>query len=352
MDYGPHVNATPLDGVDLLLSDLDGVIYAGAEPIPHAIESINRAQASRTIGYLTNNASRTDAEVAQQLTGLGLHVRREEIVTSPQIAAVLLASHVAPGATVLVVGGDGLTAELERSGFIVTRSAADAPAAVVQGFHHTVGWTHLAEASYVLGRDAALPWIATNTDRTIPQSHGVAPGNGTLVAAVQAATGREPIVAGKPERAIYDTAVARLGGVRPLFVGDRLDTDVLGANSAGIDSALVLTGIHGPAQVLAAEPTSRPRYILTDLRDLFEPYPEPVVEVEPRAVRAVSGGAEAVVEAGRMRMQREGSPIESLRAVAAALWASESHGSTIRDETGLDLLSERAIPAKRVGLDT
>src|SRR5690349_13361595 len=94
--------AAPLDGADLLLFDLDGVVYAGADPIPHAVESINRAQAAVRVGYLTNNASRTDAAVAEQLSGFGLRVRPDDIVTSPQAAVVLLADRVPAGATVLV----------------------------------------------------------------------------------------------------------------------------------------------------------------------------------------------------------------------------------------------------------
>src|SRR6201995_4309033 len=129
----------------------------------------------------------------------------------------------------MVVGGAGLTSEVEKAGFRVTRSADDGPAAVVQGFHPSVGWTELAGASYAL-RGTGIPWIATNTDWTIPQARGLAPGHGTLVSAVHTATGLLPEVAGKPERAIFDAAVARFGGRHPLFVGDRLDTDVVGAN--------------------------------------------------------------------------------------------------------------------------
>ncbi len=314
--------AAPLDGVDLLLFDLDGVVYAGAEAIPHAVESIGRAQESVRVGYLTNNASRTDATVAEQLSGFGLRVRAEDVVTSPQAAVVLLAERVPAGATVLVVGGDGLTSEVEKAGFRVTRSGADGPAAVIQGFHPSVAWTDLAEASFVLRPDPDLPWIATNTDWTIPQSRGIAPGNGTLVAAVHTAVGRLPVVAGKPERGIFDTAVARFGGGHPLFVGDRLDTDIVGANRAGLASALVMTGIDGPKQVLAAEADFRPRYLFADLRDLFAPYPEPVSEQRRGTMRVTSGRAVVTVAADAVRLERAGEPIEVLRAASAAIWGT------------------------------
>jgi HAD superfamily hydrolase (TIGR01450 family) len=315
-------HAPPLDGVDLLLLDLDGVVYAGSAAIPHAVDSINRAQETVRVAYLTNNASRTDATVAAQLTDLGLRVRADEIVTSPQAAVAVLAEHVPAGSTILVVGGDGLTSELEKAGFAVTRSAEDGPAAVVQGFHPTVAWTDLAEASYALRADATMPWIATNTDWTIPQARGIAPGNGTLVSAVHTAVGRLPVVAGKPERAIFDAAVARFGGEHPLFVGDRLDTDIVGANRAGHASALVMTGIDGPKQVLAAEKEFRPDYLLGDLRDLFEPYPAPASEQRRGMTRVRSGRAVVTVADDAVRLERAGEPIEILRAAASAIWAT------------------------------
>ena len=267
----------PLDGVDLLLADLDGVVYAGAGALPHAIESLNKAAQGRALGYVTNNAARTDASVATHLSELGLSVRPHDVVTSPQAASRLLQTMVAPGSTVLVVGGEGLVAELERAGFVVTRTADDGPAAVVQGFAPEVNWLQLAEAAYALKtppEEGGIPWIATNNDWTIPQSRGLAPGNGTLVSAVHTAVGRLATVAGKPETPIFEEAVARFGASSPLFIGDRLDTDIKGANAAGIPSALVLTGVDRPKHVLAADPVSRPSYIFSDLRELHEPYPE------------------------------------------------------------------------------
>src|SRR6187402_2700448 len=314
----------PLDGVDLLLSDLDGVVYRGANAVAHAVDSINRAQQSIRVGYLTNNASRTDAAVAEQLNQLGLHVRPEDIVTSPQAAIVVLTGLVPAGATVLVVGGDGLTSVVEQAGFVVTRSADDGPAAVIQGFHPTVAWTDLAEASYALRSDERMPWVATNMDWTIPQTRGIAPGNGTLVSAVHTAVGRLPVVAGKPERPIFDAAVARFGGSATLFLGDRLDTDIVGANRAGLASALVMTGIDGPKQVLAAEPDARPHYLLADLRELFEPYAAPQSVVKRGVTRVTSGRAVVTVDGHAVRLERAGSAIDVLRAAAHAIWSTGS----------------------------
>jgi len=312
----------PLDGVDLVLADLDGVVYTGPDAIPHAVDSLNAVAETTRVGYITNNASRTDATVAEHLNDLGLHVQPSDVVTSPQAAVRLLAQHVPAGANILVVGGDGLVDEVQKAGFAVTRSADDDPAAVIQGFSPEIGWAELAEASFALqGRtDNERPWIATNTDWTIPVARGIAPGNGTLVSAVHTAVGRLPLVAGKPERAIFDEAVARFGAQKPLFIGDRLDTDILGANRAGIDSVLVLTGIDRGKQLLAAEADSRPTYILSDLRGLSEPYPE---------VRTARNGAVSVrdatvaIEGNDVRIVSDGSdPVDLLRAACAAIWNS------------------------------
>lgn len=313
----------PLTGRDLLLADLDGVVYRGPRVIGHAVESLNSASQSLRIGYLTNNAARTAATVAGQLLEYGLQVEPNDIITSPQAAVKLLAETVRPGATVLVVGGEGLTFELEQAGFRVTRSADDAPEAVVQGFAPEVGWRDLAEASFALEEkqgSAELPWIATNTDWTVPLDRGVAPGNGTLVSAVHVAIGRLPVFAGKPEKAIFETAFERFGSSNALVIGDRLDTDIQGARAVGIPSALVLTGIDRPKQLVAAAEHQRPEYILRDLRELERPYPTTVVERDG----AVSVGTASVrMDAQQVTIVRAGDdPLNLLRAGCQAIWRS------------------------------
>jgi HAD superfamily hydrolase (TIGR01450 family) len=314
---------TPLDGVDVVLADLDGVVYAGPGALPHAVESLNRAaEEGHRLGYITNNASRTDVSVAEHLTSLGLHVAPEDVVTSPQAAMRLLADLVPAGSTLLVVGGEGLVVEVEKAGFVVTRSAEDSPAAVVQGFAPEVGWKQLAEAAYALAtpvEEGGIPWIATNTDWTIPQARGIAPGNGTLVSAVHTAVGRLATVAGKPERPIFDVAVARTGARSPLFIGDRLDTDVQGARGAEMASVHVLTGIDRPKQLLAASPNQRPDYIVSDLRQLFEPYPATIV----KGARTRVGDAVVEIDGVDLRIVSAGDrQIDLLRAGAAAIWNS------------------------------
>lgn len=314
--------ATPLEGRDALLLDLDGVVYTGAASIPFAVESITRAADFVRVGYITNNASRTDESVAEHLRAFGLDVLARDIVTSPQAAVRVLSTLIDPGALVFVVGGDGLVSELDAAGFRMTRSADDGPAAVIQGFAPHVGWEQLAEASFAL--HTGIPWVATNTDWTIPVERGVAPGNGTLVSAVHLAVGRMPVFAGKPETAIFDVARERFAATNPLVVGDRLDTDILGGKRAGLATALVLTGIDRAKQVLAAPPTMQPDYIVGDLRELFTPYPAVIEEVDAEGIRTVEVGDAVVRMKGHVvRVARAGDdPLNLLRAGAASIHRS------------------------------
>lgn len=294
---------TLLDGVDAVLFDLDGVVYAGPAAIPHAVESI--AAITQPVLYLTNNASRTDAQVAAHLGELGIATTPEQVVTSPQAAMPLIARHAKPGDPILVVGGDGITVELEARGYRVVRTAAEHPVAVIQGFAPTVGWKDLAEATFAL--HTGIPWVATNMDWTIPQAGGIAPGNGTLVSAVHTAVGRMPEVAGKPETPIFTAAMERVGARTAIMVGDRLDTDIRGANRTGIPSVLVLTGIDRARTVLTAIPEDRPTHVIADLRELHTKYPE------TRETFERSTGA-TYAEVGRAAVRRLGAELTLVRA--------------------------------------
>lgn len=313
----------PLTGADALFLDLDGVVYRGPHAVDHAVDELNAiAEAGLTVAYITNNASRTDATVAEHLSSLGLQVAPADVVTSPQAAAHLLSTRVPEGALVLVVGGEGLVDELGKAGYRVTRSADDLPDAVVQGFAPDVGWKDLAEASFALVRD--IPWVATNQDWTIPVERGIAPGNGTLVSAVHTTVQKLPLVAGKPETALFDAAKARFGASAPLMVGDRLDTDIRGGRRAGIRTAFVRTGIDRGKQLLAADAEDRPDYILDDLRGLRHAYPESEVSTpRPETLVVKVGGAEVILEGVDLRIRRRGpADVDLLRAACTAIWQS------------------------------
>ncbi|MBX3312621.1 MAG: HAD-IIA family hydrolase [Microbacteriaceae bacterium] len=312
---------------DVLLVDLDGVVYAGERPISSAIEALTRAKESKTTAFVTNNASRTDVQVAELLQRLGLPwVNENLVVTSPQAAVRMLKKLVEAPANILVVGGDGVVDELQKAGYTPVRDADENPEAVIQGFHREVGWKDLAEAAYAI-QNLGIPWIATNQDWTIPQERGIAPGNGTLVSAVHTAVGILAEVAGKPEIPIFHQALERFGITpenedsksRVLVVGDRLDTDIRGAGNTGLESLLVLTGIDGPKQILAATGNDRPTYIVDSLQELFEPYPQ----LQVSGNTYISGDARVRLVGDDIVIDNPGSKHTDLvRAASALIWES------------------------------
>jgi HAD superfamily hydrolase (TIGR01450 family) len=263
---------TLLDSYDALLLDLDGTLLLAGSVIEHAPEALSAARRSGIhILIVTNNASRTPAEVAERLTARSMTVAADEVVNSPQAAAALLVASHHPGEPVLVVGTGALDEAVAGVGLRPVRSADDAPGAVVQGYSPDTGWRDLAEACLAIR--AGADWVATNADSTLPTDRGILPGNGAMVAALVTATGRHPRVAGKPERPLLDAAVARVGARRPLVVGDRLNTDIAAAAHAGLDSLMVLTGVSSVVDLLDTEPRLRPTYVAADLRGLTAEVP-------------------------------------------------------------------------------
>ncbi len=302
---------------DLVLLDLDGVVYIGPAAVPGAAEALDRVRAAggRT-AFVTNNASRPPATVAAHLRELGVQAEDDDVVNSAQAAAALLSRRLPAGAAVLVVGGEGLCRALEAVGLKPVASMQDEPSAVVQGFSPDITWKLLAEGTRAVR--SGLPWIATNTDLTVPTPFGPAPGNGTLVAAVAAAGEVEPEVAGKPQPTLFLEAVERYDGKRPLVVGDRLDTDLEGARAAGLDGLLVLTGVHRVRAVVAAAPNARPALIARDLNGLLDAHPGP----QPADAGGWSVHAATVrISDGRIDVVATGSdPLDLFRAGCAAAW--------------------------------
>ncbi|MEA3551232.1 HAD-IIA family hydrolase [Pseudarthrobacter sp. C1] len=312
------MSAVPLISLfDALLADLDGVVYAGPHAIPGAVESLKQLSGLGVgLGYVTNNASRSPAQVAAHLRELGAPAEDHQVVSSSQAAADLLASLLAPGSRVLITGSPALAAEIELVGLVPVYGQEEDPVAVVQGFNPEIGWKDLAEATYVV--NAGALWVATNTDMSIPQARGIAPGNGTLVQAVAAATGQTPRVAGKPEAPLFHSAAKRLGAERPLVVGDRLDTDILGGNNAGFATVAVLTGVDTRQTILAARAAERPDYIISSLGDLHRVYPEVTHDDGTYSC----GEATARVANGAVGIIGSQDNLDSWRAACAAWWAA------------------------------
>jgi HAD superfamily hydrolase (TIGR01450 family) len=264
---------------DVALLDLDGVVYVGRDAVPAAPETLQAVrQRGMRLAFVTNNAARPPAAVAQHLTALGIPAAADDVITSAQAAAHYLAERLPGGSRVLVVGTVGLREALAERGLVAVDSADEEPAAVVQGYSPDLNWRQLAEGAVAIRRGA--PWVATNLDPTVPSPRGPLPGNGSLVAALRWATGVEPVSTGKPDPTMHRETVERSRARRPLVVGDRLDTDIEGANAVGAASLLVLSGVTTAAELLSAPPRLRPWFVAADVSGLLEPAPEVVVRGE------------------------------------------------------------------------
>ncbi|HEY2204152.1 MAG TPA: HAD-IIA family hydrolase [Pseudonocardia sp.] len=333
-----------------LLFDLDGTLFRGRTAVPGAVAALSdAATAGCQIGYLTNNGSRSGPQVVEHLRELGFAATVREVITSGQAAARVLAQRLAPGCSVLVVGTESLAAEVTGAGLRVTRRAEDADA-VVQGHSPDTAWPVLAEACLAI-RAGAL-WVACNIDATLPDERGVLPGNGSMVAALERATDRHPVVAGKPEPALFHEAVARTGIREALAVGDRLDTDILGAYRAGLPSLLVLTGVSDAAALLAAPEEQRPTYIGADLGALradpqgLRPAGDPRWSVRPDGATLRLGDGDGEGDGGGDGdggASPEGDPVGALRALCAVHWERRGGPVTVRADGGRAAEALRAL---------
>lgn len=332
---------------DVALTDLDGVIYRGAKPVGGASDAIRRAEAQgMRFAFVTNNALRTPEAVAGHLTELGVPAGPQDVVTSAQAAARLLQEQLQPDDPVLVCGGEGLRTAVQAAGLRVVTGAGDLPQAVVCGYDPTMDYARLAEAA--LAVRAGAIFVASNLDATVPTERGLLPGNGALVSVICTATGRRPVEAGKPERALHQESIRRSGAQRPLIVGDRLDTDIEAGVRWGTPSLLVFTGVTDPADLLVADEVHRPSFLARNLVGLLSAHPS----VTPDGDSWRCGQWRAVAEGGVLRLaaadgdharQRAGREVadlverltddglDGLRAAAVAAWQAADSGSPVHE---------------------
>lgn len=330
---------------DRALCDLDGVAFSGTRPIKSAVSGIRLARdAGMEFHFVTNNASRDQGQVAEKLTSLHIPTQPADITTSAMAIVRVMLQDFAPGSRVYMVGGDGLRSALLDAGYTLTTSAEMKPVAVVQGLDRSVGWRELSEAAYAIHAGAA--YYASNIDTTLPTERGLALGNGSLVAALEAATGQSPITAGKPAPEIFLQAAH--GANAPVVIGDRLNTDIAGGRAASIPTIHVLTGISQARDVICAQAAERPDYLLVNLNELTLPYDDAnIVPADalhtsvrtalpdmPILAAATCAGDIAVVNeagvyyqpasaaGGAISQLIEGMrlPVSGYRAVAKALW--------------------------------
>ncbi len=319
----PRGSAEPLDSVyDVALLDLDGVVYLAGSAIPGAAEALRKADAAGLgLAYVTNNASRTPAAIAALLNSFGVSATPQDVVTSAQAAARLLAERLPAGAQVLVIGGSGLRMALREHGLRPVTTAAVRPQAVVQGYASDISYSALAEGGLAVAAGALF--VASNGDTTLPGPRGRQPGNGALTQVITTATGVRPVVAGKPEPPLHRESVLRTGAKHPLIVGDRLDTDIEAASRVDTDSMLVLTGVTSPAEAILASPSQRATYLAEDLTGLLEPHPE----VTSQDGSCSCGGWTARLAGDQLELTGSGQRIDGLRAACAAAWAENDQVS-------------------------
>ncbi|QPK84144.1 HAD-IIA family hydrolase [Corynebacterium qintianiae] len=306
---------------DALLLDLDGTVWAGDAALPGAVEAII-SSGLRAL-YITNNASRGPAEVADKLRVMGLNAGPDDVVTSAQAAGVLAGRHLSPGDPVLVVGAPSFRMLVDEAGYRVVDTAADAPKVVLHGHSPETGWAQLSEAALAIAGGAI--YVASNLDTTLPTERGLLVGNGSMVAAVTSATGVVPESAGKPEPAMFLQAAQLAGAKRPLAVGDRLNTDIAGAVAAGMPSLHVLTGVSGPIELLEAPPAHRPTYIGESMSALAQ---------DPETLKpSAQGGFSARIDGDDIILSRgnEGATsIQALRTVLEVAWHMDKPPALVR----------------------
>ena len=265
----------PFTNIRALIIDMDGVLWHGTHPIPGLtdfFQTLNDLQIRFILA--TNNASLTPEQYVTKLAQMGVTVARNQILTSGIATALYLSEQVNPAETrVFVIGVDGATQPLIDRGFTLTGlyevkknndSVEKGADIVVCGKDETLTWDKLATAT--LNIRAGAKFIGTNADTTLPTEHGITHGNGAILAALEVATGVAPTIIGKPEPIIYQQALALLG-VEPdetVAIGDRLETDILGAVRTGIRSIMVLTGISSEDDLQASE--YQPTWVMPDIR--------------------------------------------------------------------------------------
>jgi glycerol 3-phosphatase-2 len=286
----PAAGGTRLaDRHDAVLLDLDGVLHRGSEPIagaPETVAALHRLGVP--LAFVTNNSARTPGRIAERLWAMGIEARPHEVVTSALATAALLRGRAVR--TAFVIGEEGIRGALAEAGIEVLDGEPPRADVVVVGWDRSTDYAKLRTAALLVQRGSAL--VATNADRSYPAPDGLWPGAGALLAAVTTATGAEAEIVGKPEAPLFREALRRTGGVRALAVGDRLETDILGAAALGIDTLLVLSGAATPADLVrwAAGPGPLPTHVGSDLSVVMrEPAPPAIRPASPVDAAEVAG---------------------------------------------------------------
>ncbi len=252
-----------------LLLDMDGVLWRGTQPIGSVTENLATIAAKGLkAAFVTNNSTLTVEQYQEKFRKFGAKVEAKQIYTSANSAAHYLHMQYPQGGSVYVIGETGIQQALETRGFTLADTDC---IAVVAGLDRQLTYDKLRTATQLIAMGAAF--IGTNPDRTLPSPDGPVPGAGSILAALQAASGVQPTIIGKPGAAGFMAAMDAMG-VTPqetLMIGDRVDTDVAGAQAAGCRAGLVLSGITTEAEARAWQPA--PDYVAADLATLLATLP-------------------------------------------------------------------------------
>ncbi len=255
------------DEFDGFLIDLDGVVWIGREPIAGSAEAlVALLAAGKELVFVTNNPARPPQRYAERLREMGVEVGAELIVTAGMVTA-RLAGEAAAGGSAFVIGEETLKGMVAAAGATVldAESGGEADVVVVSG-HRGFDYTELLAAKRALDRGAAL--FATSHDPTMPMPGGEWPGTGSILAAVETASGKSAVIGGKPEHHLFAMAIAAIGGPKRLaMVGDRISSDIDGGRAAGLATVLVLSGTSDRADAEAAEPG--PDHVIENLAGLL-----------------------------------------------------------------------------------
>jgi len=310
--------------------DLDGVVYLGEQAIPGAAEALAGVRGlGVAVGFVTNNSYRLPEAVAEKLLALGVKAAVEEVFTSAQATVRLLGGSL-EGTRVLVVGGPGLRTALQAAGARLLEAGDWREADLVAvGIDPELTYGRLAAACLAIR--AGADFVGSNPDSTMPTPDGLVPGNGSVLALLQTATGVRPRVAGKPEPALFETAAAALGGGPLLMVGDRSDTDLEGAARLGWDTALVLTGATTPAHLL--DLPAAPDHLLSGLGGLLDPPGALVRGAGPDDAAAVAALLHGIGLPGRPAPDRLRSTLVAVdgeEVVGAASWSRHGDQALLR----------------------
>lgn len=251
--------------------DLDGVVYLGDTPIPGAIEALNAlAEAGHGLYFLTNNSTRSRQHYVDKLAKMGYTPAADQIMTSAYATGLYLRTLGVEGKTVFVVGEHGLAEEMAAIGLEVLGQDDPRPADfVVAGLDRQLTYAKLQRAFQEI-HDRGAQFIATNRDATYPMETGEIPGGGAIVAPIEVATGVTPVTIGKPEPGCW-LRILELAGAAPqqaVMVGDRPETDIMGAKQVGIATALVLTGVTGADEVAGLPEPQQPDHVIANLLEL------------------------------------------------------------------------------------